>query len=164
MRNNGLNLLRQSKDTYGAEFDNHLFDQYKLYVEMADRVSARRMLANSFFLGVHTTLTIAFMVLIKEDMLKPTLLIVVPFAALMILCYVWHRILHSYKQLNSGKYKVIGVLEQMLPVAPYDAEWIALGKGKDKKLYLPLTSVEKWVPRFFALSYLVLVLMKLFQN
>lgn len=151
-----VSLLRQSKDAYGAEFENHLLDQYKLYVEMADRVSARRMLANSFFVGAHTTLTIVFTIIIKEDVLKPTLLIVPPFLVLILLCYVWERVVLSYKQLNSGKYKVIGLLEQMLPVAPYDYEWIALGKGKDKKLYQPLTTVEKWVPRCFGLLYILL--------
>ena len=156
MNKSDLNLLRQSKDTYGTEFENHLFDQYKLYVEMADRISARRMLANSFFVGVHTTLTIAFTVLIKENMLKPTLLIFAPFVALMLFCYVWERVVNSYRQLNSGKYKVVRVLEQMLPVAPYDAEWIMLGEGKNKKLYRPLTSVEKWVPRCFGLLYILL--------
>ncbi len=156
MSKNDLNLLRQSKDDYGPEFENHLFDQYKLYVEMADRVSARRMLANSFFVGVHTTLTIAFTVLLKEEMLKPASLIFAPFIALMLLCYVWERVVNSYRQLNSGKYKVVHVLEQMLPVAPYDAEWKALGEGKDRKLYQPLTGVEKWVPRCFGLLYILL--------
>ncbi len=130
MSANNLNLLRQSRDTYGAEFENHLFDQYKLYVEMADRISSRRMLANSFFVGVHTTLTIAFTVLLKENLLQPTLLIFVPFIALVLLCYIWWRVVCSYRQLNTGKYKVILALEQMLPVAPYDAEWTALGEGK----------------------------------
>ena len=51
MNEDTLNLLRQSKNTYGTEFENHLFGQYKLYVDMADRVSSRRMLANSFFVG-----------------------------------------------------------------------------------------------------------------
>ena len=32
------------------------FEQYKLYVEMADRVSARRSLANTFFLTLNTAL------------------------------------------------------------------------------------------------------------
>ena len=64
--------------------------------------------------------------------------------------------MHSYRQLNSGKYKVVHLLEQMLPVAPYDAEWVALGEGRDKKLYRPLTRVEKWVPRCFALLYILL--------
>lgn len=60
-----LNLRRQSKEAYGSEFEKHLFEQYKLYVEMADRISARRMLANSFFVGVHTALITAFTVLLK---------------------------------------------------------------------------------------------------
>lgn len=34
----------------------HLLDQYKLYVEMADRISARRQTANSYFLSINTAL------------------------------------------------------------------------------------------------------------
>ena len=157
MSKNNLDLLRQHKDDYGDEFKNHLFDQYKLYVEMADRISARRMLANSFFVGVHTTLIIAFTVLLKEKVLQPTLLIFVPFIALTIFCcYIWRRVIDSYRQINDGKYKVILALEQMLPVAPYDTEWIVLGKGKNRKLYSPLTGAEKWVPRCFGLLYFLL--------
>ncbi len=55
-----MNLIRQSKENYGGEFNQHLFEQYKLYVKMADRISARRMLANSFFVGVHTALILSF--------------------------------------------------------------------------------------------------------
>lgn len=156
MTQNDLRLLLKDKEAYGAGFENHLLEQYKQYVEMADRVSARRMLANSFFVGVHTTLTIAFTALLKEDMLTPNWLIAAPFIALMLLCYVWERVVKSYRQLNSGKYKVVLVLEKELPVAPYDAEWTALGKGKDKKLYRPLTGVEKWVPRCFGILYIIL--------
>ena len=156
MSKDTLNLLRQSKDTYGAEYENHLFEQYKIYVDMADRVSSRRMLANSFFVGVHTALVVAFTVLIKEKILQSSLLVLAPFVALMLLCYVWWSVVNSYRQLNSGKYKVVLALEQMLPVAPYDAEWIALGEGKDRKLYLPLTHVEKWVPFCFGVIYVLL--------
>jgi hypothetical protein len=148
-----LPLIRQPKDTYGPEFDKHLFEQYKLYVEMADRISARRMLANSFFVGVHTALITAFTVLLKEKLLSPTLLGLTPFFAVVLLCFVWWRVVHSYRQLNSGKFRVIHALEQMLPTAPYDAEWQVLGKGKDRSLYLPLTHVENWVPVSFGLLY-----------
>ena len=93
MSEDTLNLLRQSKDTYGDEYENHLFEQYKLYVDMADRVSSRRMLANSFFVGVHTALVVAFTVLIKEKILQSSLLILAPFVALMppLLCLVERR-------------------------------------------------------------------------
>ena len=164
MSEDTLNLSRQSKNEYGAEYENHLFEQYKLYVEMADRVSARRMLANSFFAGVHTTLTVAFTVLLKEKVLQSSLLIFVPFFALILLCYLWWSIVNSYRQLNSGKYNVVLVLEEMLPVAPYHAEWIALGEGKDKKLYQPLTHMEKWVPVCFGALYLVLTLIFYFKG
>lgn len=114
-----MSLIRQNKESYGAEFEKHLFEQYKLYVEMADRISARRMLANSFFVGVHTALITAFTVLLKEKVLQPTLLGLTPFIAVILLCFVWWRVVHSYRQLNSGKFKVVHALEQMLPVAPY---------------------------------------------
>lgn len=64
-----LVLLRQAKEVYGSEFEKHLFEQYKLYVEMADRISTRRMWANSFFLSVHTALIAVLSVWLKEESL-----------------------------------------------------------------------------------------------
>ncbi len=152
-----MNLLRQNKETYGLEYDKHLFEQYKLYVEMVDRISARRMLANSFFVGVHTALITAFTVLLKEKVLQPTIIGFTPFIAVILLCFIWWRVVHSYRQLNSGKFKVVHALEQMLPVAPYDAEWTVLGGGKDSKLYLPLTHIENYVPVCFGILYAFLL-------
>jgi len=151
-----MSLIRQNKESYGPEFEKHLFEQYKLYVEMADRISARRMLANSFFLGIHTALVTAFAVLQKEEVLQATLLGLAPFAAVLLLCFVWWRVVHSYRQLNSGKFQVIHALEQMLPVAPYDEEWVVLGAGKNRRKYLPLTHIENWVPVCFGILYLLL--------
>nr|VFK80985.1 MAG: hypothetical protein BECKSD772D_GA0070982_11912 [Candidatus Kentron sp. SD] len=151
-----MNLIRQGKENYGKPFQEHLFEQYKLYVEMADRVSARRMLANSFFVGVHTALIIAFAILLKQGIIEFTPLGFAPFIAVFLLCFVWWRIVRSYRQLNSGKYKVVLALEQMLPVAPYDEEWGALGSGEDPKKYSPLTHVEQWVPACFGLLYILL--------
>ncbi len=150
-------LLRQPKESYGSEYEKHLFEQYKLYVEMTDRVSGRRMLANSFFVGVHTALVVAFTALLKEKVLPATIIGLIPFAAVLLLCFVWWRIVYSYRQLNSGKFKVVHAFEQLLPSAPYDAEWVVLGRGKKPELYRPLTHVETWVPVCFALLYAFLV-------
>lgn len=151
-------LMCADKTKYGSEYDKHLFEQYKLYVEMADRISARRALANTFFIGVHTALITAFTVLLKEGVLARSAMGYLPFIAVCVLCYVWWRILKSYRQLNSGKFKVVHEIEDMLPLAPYAAEWAALGEGKDEKLYLPLTHVENWVPVTFGFLYLLLAL------
>jgi hypothetical protein len=142
---------------YGDLYQQHLFDQYKLAVEMADRVSARRMQANTFFLAINTGLLTVFANLVKDKIItgfSGTL----PIIALLALCFVWWRIVRSYRQLNSGKYAVILEMENLLPAAPYAAEWVALGESKDPKRYLPLTHVENWVPRLFGLLYLLLLL------
>ena len=40
-------------------------------------------------------------------------------------------------------------MEQHLPLAPYDAEWEAVGRGEDSKLYKPFTHVEMVIPWYF---------------
>ncbi len=153
-------LLQASEAEYGDCYRQHLFDQYKLAVEMADRVSARRMQANTFFLAVNTGLLTVFANLLKDKIFSgfsATLTII----ALLVLCFVWWRILRSYRQLNSVRYAVILDMETLLPAAPYAAEWRALGEGKDPKRYLTLTHVENWVPRLFGLLYLLLLLVAL---
>ena len=37
------------KEIYGDKFQEHLLDQYKIYVELADRVTERRHKTNQFY-------------------------------------------------------------------------------------------------------------------
>jgi hypothetical protein len=62
-----------------------------------------------------------------------------PFGAVIALCYVWWRVVYSYRQLNSGKFAVIHEMERVMPMALFKGEWVAMGEGKDHKKYLPLT-------------------------
>jgi hypothetical protein len=149
-------LQSMTRERYGSEYDKHLFEQYKLYVEMADRNSARRGTANSFFLTVNTALITAFTVILKEGSIFSGPIGYAPFAAVLALCYVWWRIIRSYRQLNSGKFKVVHKFEQLLPAQPYADEWIELKEGRDPKVYAPLTHVEDWVPICFGLLYVLL--------
>lgn len=137
-----------SEAAYGSLYRQHLFDQYKLAVEMADRVSARRMQANTLFLAVNTGLLTVFASLLKEKILVG-FSGALPIVALLALCFVCWRIVQSYRQLNSGKYDVILAIEALLPLAPYPTEWEALGRGKHPKLYLSIPHVESSVPRLF---------------
>ncbi|WIX92470.1 hypothetical protein [Amycolatopsis sp. DG1A-15b] len=48
------------------------------------------------------------------------------------------------------------MLEEQLPASPYwRAELQALGEGKDKVLYWPLTHLEQWLPVIFAVVYVI---------
>lgn len=127
-------------------FQVHLLDQYKLYIEMADRVSARRQAANSYFVTLNTAL-LGFVgyVTTKDSNEYMWLLGIVG----VVLSYLWYRIIVSYRDLNSAKFKVVHEIEKRLPISPYDAEWEAMGRGKDSSLYKPLTHIELGVPWVF---------------
>ncbi|GAA0421063.1 membrane protein [Acrocarpospora corrugata] len=141
-------------DAKDAAYWNLVLEQYTLYVEMADRVSARRGTANVFFLTLNTSVFTAVGVLGQNPPDGPKVLLIVPWLVLVGQCLAWFWLLRSYRQLNSAKYAVVGAIEEQLPVSPYwRAEWAALGEGKDPARYWPLSHVEQWIPFFFAVAY-----------
>jgi hypothetical protein len=137
-----------------ATHQSHLFDQYKLYVEMMDRVSARRIIANSYFLSVNTAL-LGGVAYVARDSLN--FLWVLGVAGI-VLCGVWFAIIRSYRDLNTLKFRVIHAIEKRLPLSPYAAEWVAAGRGKDPKHYFPLTHLEIGVPFIFMALHLFVVI------
>lgn len=166
MVNNLWNTLATDSEYNNKKelYQNHILEQYKLYVEMADRISARRNLANVFFLTLNTLcLTAIGFMFEKVSLVNPKWIISFPLFGMMLLCVIWWWLLRSYKNLNTAKYKVIGNLEKRLPASPYwSAEWMELGEGKDIKKYLPLTALEIFVPIVFGLIYLMLGVYLLF--
>jgi hypothetical protein len=162
-------LYKVPPERYGEEYRNHLLEQYKLYVQMADKISERRQAANNFFLTINTAL-IAFLGLVASPNVggadgvaanPPLPWVFVVSAAGVVLCFSWFRLVRSYMDLNSGKFKVVHEIESRLPASPYDAEWEALGRGEDPGLYLPFTHIEIWIPWVFAALYVVLALLNL---
>lgn len=147
---------------YGTreQYFEHVFQQYKIFVEMTDQISVRRNLANTFFLTLHTVLLAGAGFLYEKGPRTTTVwLNIFPLIAVLALCYVWWRLIESYRQLNEGKFLVIGEFERRLPSSPYiRAEWKALGEGKDPKRYRPLTKVENWVPPIFGLLYILMAI------
>lgn len=136
-----------------------LLDQYELYVEMADRISARRQHANTFALSINTALIalVGYVQTQDSTVLKEGFFWAVAVAGL-ILNFSWYRMVRSYRDLNTAKYLVIHEIEKRLVISPYDAEWEAVGRGQDRKLYLPFTHIEIWIPWiFFAIHALILV-------
>lgn len=147
---------------YGQEsvqYQDHLFEQYKMFVEMADRISSRRSGANVFFLSLNTSIITCISFFIeKVKAVHPEWVLIFPFIGILMICLIWWAIIRSYKNLNSGKFQVIQLMEEQLPSTPYKAEWKALGEGKDKRKYFPLTNIEQWIPIIFAALYLALAL------
>jgi hypothetical protein len=128
---------------------------YKLAVEMADRMSARRALANSFFLTVNTGLV----AVLGGDELRWYVA-----AAGVVFACAWWWVLQSYRKLNWAKFEVITEMERGLPARPFTAEWEHLRRARLRlwppsafwawaRSYHPLGTVERVVPIAFLCLY-----------
>jgi len=163
----GLGLFQVKPEEYGPKYGEQLMEQYKLYVEMADRVSERRSTANTFFLTANTLLVSIFGAIVGKDAALSSDSINIWFLlfALSGLAFslAWFFIVKSYRQLNSSKFKIIEEMEKNLPLAPYRAEWIALGKGENPKLYRSLTDIEKFAPFTFSAIYIILLSINIYK-
>ena len=152
--------MKDIEKKYGDNYKQHLLEQYKLYVEMADRISARRAQTNKFFISMLTGLLAVLSLSTGKNFLthyQIFVFFVISFLGL-VLNIVWYVNIRSYRQLNTGKFKVIHEMEQQLAFAPYDKEWEILGHGKDSKRYFQLTRVEQYVPFILAIPYMLLLI------
>lgn len=147
------------QEEYGEKYQEHLLDQYKLYVEMADRISLRRDQSNRFYSALLTGLLAVLAVVVDRDILSEVQAVVFLAVALvgMAVCIVWLINIRSYEQLNSGKFKVVQEMEVQLPFPSYLREWEILRPSKEPKRYLPVTLIEQFVPAVLTIPYLLLM-------
>jgi hypothetical protein len=136
----------------------HYFELYQLAVEMAYRISARRSVANNFFLTVNTGV---IAVLGTTDVRWYLA------AAGIVLCVAWWELLKSYRDLNAAKFVVILAMEKKLPAQIFTDEWqilhpehapFALNREALRAWsgqYRELGYVERLVPWVFVLIYIV---------
>jgi hypothetical protein len=148
-------LQKKTEAEYGSEYRAHLLELYKTYGQTVEKISDRRQSANTFFLGINTAVIGLVGCLQSGSNPAETEFYWLISLSGMVLCYSWFRVIRSYWGLNSGKFRVIHVIERELPVVPYDAEWVALGRGKDPERYLPFTRLESVVPWVFFLMHAV---------
>lgn len=140
-----------------------LLEQYKLYVELADRVSDRRIKTNQYFITLLSGLLVVLSFALHKDQ-QTTLSQYQPYIVFsvgllgIILCLVWQINIRSYRQLNSQKFQVIHDMEKQLPYPLFTKEWELLGEGKDRKKYLQLSRVEKWVPLILSIPFFIILI------
>ena len=147
MNSNILNT-QIKKEQYGEKYHDHILEQYKLYVETTDKVSERRMAANTAFISIETLLlgTPAFFNSEKH-------IYAIAFALVGIfLSITLLSLLNRYRQLNSAKFNVVKKLEAQLPTAPFDEEWSELGR---EEKYRSLSACESALPILFAVLYCI---------
>jgi hypothetical protein len=133
---------------------------YKIAVEMADRISARRSTANAFFLTVQTAYIAVLGVATPTLQKSPWWTALAVAVAGIVLSASWWLQLRSYRDLSSAKFAVINRVEaDFLPIQVFSDEWATLKKDPVRawrKRYAELGTIERIVPAVFALLYVLL--------
>ena len=124
-----------------------MLEQYKLYVQSAENVSARRVASIQYLLTLNAAL-VALYGLQSAGFGENLWALVVPLLGIAV-SLLWRLIIKSHADLNRVKFKVIHELEQHLPAAMFKYEWRLAEEGQGKA-YRAVTTIERWIPVLFA--------------
>ena len=146
-------LVQQNEEVYGDSFRSDLVEQYKLYVQSAENVSARRVASNRYLLTLNAAL-VALYGLQSANFGQGYWTLLLPVMGIPV-SLLWYLIINSHADLNRIKFKVIHELEQHLPTEMYKHEWRLAEEGRGKT-YRAVTTIERWMPILFAVLHVVL--------
>lgn len=136
---------------------NILIEQYKLYVKTADDITKRRLEINKFYLTILLGLFTISGFLNNTDIFNSSIILILLSILGILLSITWYTNIEAFKQLSSAKFKVIHKMEKELPFKCFDDEWNHLKKGRDKKAYIKLTAIEKYIPLFMMILFIFLL-------
>lgn len=111
------------------------FEQYKLAVEMWDRVRARRQTANAFYVTINAAVLAVATAKDTDKVFQLSLSV-----AGLAISVLWIFTIVNYKILINGKYDVISRMEDFLPSTPFRSELLS---------HRHFTLVERLIPIAF---------------
>ncbi|MYC32458.1 MAG: hypothetical protein F4X64_04700 [Chloroflexi bacterium] len=149
----GDSLFQFTAEDYGGSFKADLLEQYKLYVQSAENVSARRVQSSRYLLTLNAAL-VALYGFQSAGFGQSYWALVVPVVGIPV-SLLWYLIIKSHADLNRVKFDVIHEFERHLPTAMYKYEW-RLAENGEGKSYRAVTAIEKWIPILFAILHVVL--------
>ncbi len=146
----GEGVVRRSRDAYGETFTADLLEQYKLYVQSAER--ARRLASSRLLLALNAGLAALYGIQ-PEGFGQSWWAVAVPILGIAV-SLLWSRIIRSYKELNHIKFELIHEIERHFPAAPYTCEWRLAKQGRGRS-YRAVTHIERWLPRTFIALHVI---------
>ena len=154
------------KPTPPASDDKKTFlEQYKLYVEMLEHSTQRRMDTNTLFISIHTAMVTTVSLFNKGNGLALLAVGTVGIA----FSLLWRALLINYNNINALKWGVVYDMEQFLPYKPFYGEYYdKLGnhdkevwregnyRSSEKRQYKAISRLEKALPWVFLVIYIVI--------
>jgi len=143
-----------NSDYKGPETD--LFQQYKLYVESAEKINESRILTNRFMGAVNSIVfganSYVIFEILKSGLEFKWAICMVSSALGAFVSISWLAIIEQYGKIYDGKFKIISELEKKMPAEVYTREWEIATKGN----YRDISKAEMRIPKTFLLLYLAI--------
>lgn len=152
-----VDLVGISKDDYGEDFKTHIIDIYKIYVEMVDRIYARRLSSHKFFLSLNTAIIALWGYRGIFSTVENSFSIIIAIAGL-VLSLTWFFYIRSNRILRGNAFRVIHGIENFLPIKPYYTE-DKINKGSN---YIGFTIIEMVIPWVFLAIFIIVILSNIF--
>lgn len=140
----------------------HLLTQYKLYVQMTDKINQRREGANRFYVTIITSPALILLIATQinpTDTLPMFMPIFIGIIGIMLSMF-WYGSIDSYATVAKTKFKVILNIEKCLPHKAFQKEYDLLCHNNQAGM----TIVEKASPCLAAISYGILIFFTIFQH
>lgn len=121
-----------------------MFEQYKMFVESAEKTSDKRITQNNIYL----TLNLAFLSVLTLQDLNKSLSILTSVVGV-IVCIIWFLTIINYSKRNKVKFDIINELEEEFNDL-YKEEW------KRISVLTSLSTYERLISIIFAFVYIVM--------
>lgn len=144
---------------FNSEIDNReeLFQQYRLFVDSAEKISERRSHLNTFFIALHS-LFVSGLSFFKTDIFS----YIIPICIFgCVLAFLWWYMLCNYRSLNKAKFKIIQEIEKHLPLNLYSTEWSLYKTRKhwyNPNRYFSFSRLEMVLPWLLILVYVYIII------
>lgn len=124
-----------------------MFEQYKMFVESAEKTSDKRITQNNIYL----TLNLAFLSVLTSQSLDEKLSLLTSIIGVVV-SVIWFLTIINYSKRNKVKFDIINEYEEEFNDL-YKEEWKRMG------ILTPLSTYEKLIAIIFILVYIALAIL-----
>ncbi len=166
MQDKDLDTFQVLNSIYDESSKNLLLEQYKIYVEMHDRISERRNKMNNFYTSLLSGLLGLLSFLTNQDLVSKTHIKGISFLGIIMgilglsLCLLWAYTIRVYARLIDRKLTVIREIEKYLPFYCYikEGHLRELERVKQHPIFsLRVSTIEQLSTFIFSSLYIILV-------
>ena len=151
--NNNMNFHAE----YDFDKNRCLIEQYKIYLQMLEGSTRRRMDTNAFFIAINALMATLTFLFNKGNLLATALVCVTG----LLFSWIWYVLLRNYNVVNRAKWDVVNEMEAHLQCDPFNSEYPKMINEK----YHSISVLERRLPIVFAGVYIIMfVIAIVFMN